>query len=106
MMQLTYRFRLYPSKVQEEKLLATLDQCRWLYNHFLEQLNQKENGKIPRHHELKATLPELKQKHPELEQIHSKVLQMVLYQFYSNLRSSAERSGSNINLHHGFLGRG
>ncbi len=32
-MQLTYRFRLYPSRAQEQKLLATLDSCRWLYNH-------------------------------------------------------------------------
>jgi hypothetical protein len=44
-MQLTYKFRLYPSRAQEQKLLAMLDQCRWLYNHFLERLNRKENGK-------------------------------------------------------------
>ena len=68
MMQLTYRFRLYPSRAQEEKMLAMLDQCRWLYNHFLEQLNRKENGKIPSRYELQATLPKLKLERPELKQ--------------------------------------
>jgi len=98
MMQLTYRFRLYPSRVQEQKLLATLDQCRWIYNHFLEQLNQKEGGRTPRRYELQATLPKLKHEHPELEQVHSKVLQMVLHRIYSNLRALAElkRNGRKV----------
>jgi putative transposase len=97
-MQLTYRYRLYPSRAQEQKLLATLDSCRWLYNHFLEQLNRKENGKTPRRYELQATLPNLKQEHPELKQVHSKVLQMVLHQLYSNLRALAElkRNGHKV----------
>lgn len=102
-MQLTYRFRLYPSRVQERELLATLDQCRRLYNHFLEQLN---GGKIPRY-ELQATLPKLKQEHPELKQVHSKVLQMVLHRLYSNLRALAElkRNGRKVGRPR-FKGRG
>jgi putative transposase len=97
-MQLTYRFRLYPSRAQEEKLLATLDSCRWLYNNFLERLNRKENGKTPGRYRLQATLPELKQSHPELKQVHSKVLQMVLHQLYSNLRAITElkRNGRKV----------
>ena len=79
-------------------MLATLDQCRWLYNHFLERLNRKENGKIPRRYELQATLPELKRERQELKQVHSKVLQMVLHQLYSNLRALAElkRNGRKV----------
>ena len=98
MMQLTYRFRLYPSKVQKQKLLTTLDQCRWLYNYFLERLNQKENGKTAHRYELQAILPKLKREHPELKQVHSKVLQMVLHQLYSNLRALAglKRSGRKV----------
>ncbi|PIU12496.1 MAG: transposase, partial [Hadesarchaea archaeon CG08_land_8_20_14_0_20_51_8] len=88
-MQLTYKFRLYPSRAQEQKLLATRDQCRWLYNHFLERLNRKENGKTPSRYKLQATLPKLKQERPELKRVHSKVLQMVLHQLYSNLRALA-----------------
>ena len=97
-MQLTYRFRLYPSRAQKQKLLATLDQCRWVYNHFLEKLNQKENGKTPSRYKLQATLPKLKREHPELKQVHSKVLQMVLHHLYSNLRILAElkRNGHKV----------
>ncbi|MDI6882749.1 MAG: helix-turn-helix domain-containing protein [Methanothermobacter sp.] len=29
---LGYKFRLYPSKTIEAKLLQDLDLCRWLYN--------------------------------------------------------------------------
>jgi len=96
-MQLTYKFRLYPSRTQEQKLLTILEQCRWLYNYFLEQLNQKE-GKTPKRYELQATLPKLKHEHHELKQVHSKVLQMVLHQLYSNLRALAElkRNGRKV----------
>ena len=97
-MQLTYRYRLYPSKAQERKLLMALDSCRWIYNHFLEKLNRRENGKIPRRYELQATLPRLKRERPELKQVHSKVLQMVLHQLYSNLHALAglKRNGRKV----------
>jgi len=106
-MQLTYRYRLYPSQVQEEKLLAMLDQCRWLYNYFLEQLNRKKNGKTPRRYELQETLPKLKREHSKLKHVHSKVLQMVLHQLYSNLRALAElkRNGRKVGRSR-FKGRG
>jgi len=106
-MQLTYRFRLYPSRAQEQKLLATLDQCRWLYNHFLEKLNQKEDGKTSSRYKLQATLPKLKQEHLELKQVHSKVLQMVLHQLYSNLRAliGLKRNGRKVSRLR-FKGRG
>ena len=97
-MQLTYRFRLYPSRAQKQKLLATLDRCRWLYNHFLEKLNQKENGETPSRYKLQAKLPKLKREHLELKHVYPKVLQMVLHQLYSNLRSLAElkRNGRKV----------
>jgi putative transposase len=84
--------------VQEQELLATLDRCRWLYNHFLEKLNQKEDGKTLGRYELQATLPKLKREHPELKRVHSKVLQMVLHQLYSNLWALAElkRNGHKV----------
>jgi len=106
-MQLTYRYRLYPSRAQEQKLLVTLDQCRWLYNHFLEQLNRKRDGKTPRRYELQATLPSLKRERLALKHVHSKVLQMVLHQLYSNLRALAElkRNGRKVGRLR-FKGRG
>jgi putative transposase len=98
-MQLTYRYKLYPSRVQEQKLFATIDQCRWLYNHFLEKLNQKP-GEIPQRYELQATLPKLKREHSELKRVHSKVLQMVLHRLYSNLRVLAKlkKNGRKVDM--------
>ncbi len=106
-MQLTYRYRLYPSRAREQKLLATLDSCRWLYNHFLERLNQKEKGRTLSRRKLQATLPGLKRERPHLKQVHSKVLQMVLHQLYSNLRALAElkRNGRKVGRLR-FKGRG
>lgn len=74
-MQVTYKFRLYPNKSQEEKLLEALELCRQTYNHFLSQWNEK--GKIPSRPELQAQLPKLKKEKPELDNVYSKVLQMV-----------------------------
>jgi putative transposase len=33
----SFRYRLYPTPAQQTKMNAGLDECRWLYNHFLEQ---------------------------------------------------------------------
>ncbi|WP_376795890.1 helix-turn-helix domain-containing protein [Thermogemmatispora sp.] len=30
-------YRIYPTKKQATLLQATLDECRWLYNHLLEK---------------------------------------------------------------------
>jgi putative transposase len=84
-MQLTYKFRLYPKREQEERLLETLELCRQTYNYFLAQWNGK--SKISNRLELQAQLPKLKREKPELNRVYSKVLQMVLYQLYSNLRA-------------------
>ncbi|MDP6294364.1 MAG: helix-turn-helix domain-containing protein [Candidatus Woesearchaeota archaeon] len=37
----TFKFRLYPTKHQEHKLLWTLDKCRFLYNELLSRLNNR-----------------------------------------------------------------
>lgn len=93
---LTYKFRLYPKPKHEEKLLETLELCRQTYNYFLAQLNSK--AKIPSRLELQAQLPKLKEKKPELNKVYSKVLQMVLYQLYSNLKtlSQLKKSGKKV----------
>ncbi|MEM3798391.1 MAG: transposase, partial [Candidatus Bathyarchaeia archaeon] len=87
-MQVTYKFRLYPNKEQEERLLKTLELCRQTYNYFLAQLNGKD--RIPSRFELQAQLPKLKAEKPELNRVYSKVLQMVLCQLYSNLKALSE----------------
>lgn len=81
MKQTTYKFRLYPTKTQEQKLLWTLDRCRLVYNHLLEQ---KSENKLKRK-ELQALLPDLKKRFPELQGIYSKVLQYENYRLHSNI---------------------
>ena len=83
--QLTYKFRLYPKKEHEERLLETLELCRQTYNYFLSQWDGE--AKIPSRLGLQAKLPKLKVEKPELNKVYSKVLQMVLYQLYSNLKA-------------------
>jgi len=86
--KLSHKFRLYPSKDKEQRLLKTLDLCRWTYNYFLAQWQDKD--KIPNRYELQAQLPKLKAKKPELNNVYSKLLQMVLYQLYSNLKTLSQ----------------
>jgi putative transposase len=94
--QLTYKFRLYPKKEHEERLLETLELCRQTYNYFLAQWNGK--AEIPSRLELQAQLPKLKKEKPELNKVYSKVLQMVLYQLYSNLKalSQLKKNGKKV----------
>lgn len=80
-MQLTYKFRLYPSKQQEQKLLWTLDKCRFVYNYLLEK---KQKEKLKRS-ELQALLPKMKKEFPELHDIHSKTLQYENYRLHFNI---------------------
>ncbi|KXB00239.1 transposase [candidate division MSBL1 archaeon SCGC-AAA261C02] len=84
-MKYTYKFRLYPTQEQEVKLGETLELCRRTYNRFLSQIN--ETDEIPKRTNLQFQLPEMKKRDSDLKQVYSKVLQMVLYQLYSNLRS-------------------
>jgi putative transposase len=83
-MQLTYKLRLYLTAEQEQKLLRTLDKCRLVYNQMFEELNGQEK---PNKLELQSMLPKLKEKYPELKDLYSKVLQMVVYQLFSNLKA-------------------
>jgi len=83
-MQLSYKFRLYPSRKHEEKLLWTLNQCRFVYNEMLSKLKkQKKPDKL----KLQSQLPKLKRKHPRLRDVYSKVLQYEVHRLFSNLRA-------------------
>lgn len=103
-MNITYKFRLYPKKEQEEKLLWTLDRCRFVYNQMLEGLNAQEK---PNRLELQSKLPSLKVEHPELQDVHSKVLQYEVYRLFSNLKalSQLKKNGKKVGRLR-FKGRG
>ena len=57
----------------------TLDECRWLYNHFLEERKnawEQNNQSISMYDQIK-TLPKLKQERPSLSMVHSQIFQNV-----------------------------
>ena len=85
---ITYKFRLYPSKEQEEKLLFILEQCRWLYNKMLSIINESKS--TPPKRKMQSMLPKLKEQREELKEVNAKTLQMVVFMLYNNLKVLAE----------------
>lgn len=92
---ISYRFRVYPSKTAKRNLLKQLELCRWLYNRLLNELNRVK--KITQL-ETQALIVKFKEEKPELKTVYSKVLQMVNYQLWSNLRALAglKRNGRRV----------
>ena len=84
---LTYKFRLYPSKKQEENLLWTLDKCRYVYNFLLSELQRQ---KVIDKAQIQGLLPDLKIVEPELNEVYSKTLQYECYRLFSNLRALSQ----------------
>ncbi len=85
---LSYRFRIYPSKTIQQKLSEHLELCRWIYNRLLEELN-KTKGELTQK-DAQAFIINLKEENPKLKLVYSKVLQMVNYQLWSNVRALAQ----------------
>lgn len=92
---MAYKFRLYPSKQQEQVLFKTFDLCRFTYNQLLEKLNKSK--KISQS-KIQHSILELKKKYPELKTVHSKALQYECYRLFNNLRSLAQlkRKGQKV----------
>ncbi len=92
--QRTYRFRLYPTKENEQRMLWTLGRCRFVYNYLLEQ---KSNSNLKRS-ELQSLLPELKKEKPELQGVHSKTLQYENYRLHSSITalSRLKKNGKRV----------
>ena len=85
---ISYKYRIYPNKVTEQKLVDALDACRWLYNHLLGNLNEaKENGIKLTSVDTQNTIPLLKPENPQLRKVYSKTLQMVNNTLWSNIKS-------------------
>ena len=68
-----YKFRLYPNPQQQKRLQNNLDVCRWVYNRFVEHV---QNGFVSRN-DLNYMLTELKQQESWLYNYHAKMLQMI-----------------------------
>lgn len=67
---LNYKFRLYPTKEQEERLVDTLEANRVVYNYFVLNNFKSRN-------DMNYALTELKEQQPTLRNYHSKMLQMI-----------------------------
>lgn len=75
----TYKYRLFPTKRQKQLLQEQLDECRWLYNHFLEERKnawEKEKKSIS-YFDQSQSIPSLKNEHESLKKVYSQVLQNV-----------------------------
>jgi len=90
-----YKFRLYPTNKQAEKLLKTLELCRQTYNILLHELSQQ---KIIDKMEIQSILPDMKICDHRLKKVHSKTLQYECYRLFSNLKglSNSKQSGNKV----------
>ncbi len=95
----TYKYRLYPTRKQAEKLDWTLETCRVLYNSYLTDRNRhyKQTGKGLSRIDQQKILVQDKKNISYLTDIHSQVLQDVLFRVeraYKNFfRRLKERNG-------------
>ena len=93
LIQRGYKYRILPTKEQEESLLQCGGNARFLWNYAI-KTNQdyyKETGKFKFYHELAVSLPKLKEEHPFLKKSFSQSLQMVLRQFDKALKDSFKK---------------
>jgi len=85
---LSYKFRIYPSKMIQKKLQEQLELCRWLYNRLLFELNKaKKESRTLKPKDTQSLIVNLKQENTNLKKVYSKVLQMVNYQLWSNIKA-------------------
>lgn len=95
------KFRLYPSKVQAEKLDSTLFLCRQLYNAALQERRDayRKCGVSVSFYEQKRSLTEVKADLLEYKEVHSQVLQDVVerldksYKGFFRRVKSGEKAG-------------
>ena len=79
-MEYSYKFRLYPTKDQEEQISKNFGCCRYVFNHFLAQRQDQyqETGKAPTRFQQDKSLTALKQELPWLKEADATSLQASL----------------------------
>ena len=91
----TYRFKLYPTKLERENLFNTLNNCRFTYNKLLEFMNKQEkiDRGIVQHH-----IVDLKNQFPFLKDVYSKALCYEHYRIFSSIKglSKSKKNGNKI----------
>ena len=87
MYMLSYRFRLYPNKETENRLLESLELHRQTYNILLGELNEQ---KIIDKAQIQGIIPDIKICEPKFKSLHSKAMQYECYRLFSNLKALAK----------------
>jgi putative transposase len=93
------KYPIFPDKVAQQKLAESLDACRWLHNRLLQELNDaKEKGIKLKTYDTQNMIPSLKLENPKLNLVYSKVLQMVNYTLWSNIKglSASKKNGRKV----------
>jgi putative transposase len=81
---LSYKFRIYPNKEIENKLLENLELHRQTYNILLAELNnQKEIDKA----QIQGIIPDMKICDSRFKRLHSKAMQYECYRLFSKLQT-------------------
>jgi putative transposase len=78
-MRKAIKVRLYPNYSQQQLLAQSFGNCRWLWNHGLNLMNQtyKETGKGLSSYDIKKQIPDLKKEREWLKLTYSQCLQQV-----------------------------
>ena len=98
---LTSKYRIYPNSGTETKLLEALETCRWLYNRLLEDSTKaREVGKPLNKYDMQSSIPRLKKENPALDNVYSKVLQMVNYTLWGNIRGLSQLRNNGRRIGH------
>jgi putative transposase len=96
---ISYKYPIFPDKMTQQKLAEALDACRWLHNRLIQELNEaKEKGIKLKTYDTQNMIPSLKLENPKLNLVYSKVLQMVNYTLWSNIKglSASKKNGRKI----------
>ncbi len=94
----SYKYPIFPNKITQRKLAENLDACRWLYNRLLQDLNEaKEIGIKLKTYDTQNMIPSLKLV-KKLNLVYSKVLQMVNYTLWSNIKGlfASKKNGRKV----------
>ena len=88
----TYKFKLYPTKVQKDSLNINLNVCRFVYNKMLETYYKydEQDIKLSGYDLSKFISYWKKEKYPFLKNYHSKMLQPITKQINTNLKRLKE----------------
>ena len=85
---ISYTFRCFPNQEQKEIIEKQLELCRSLYNYLLETI-QKPRGDFSKWNKYNSQheITKIKKEKTEYKQVNSKVLQMVNYVLWDNIKA-------------------